>query len=1744
MKKNHVFTLAAMLIVMVSASVWANPVSPEQARQVASGFLSGKTVVDRVTGKRVPRRAPAQNEMETKVVFDATDSLGQPLMYAVNFKTQGGFVLVSGDDRFNEVLGYSDSEQFDEQNMPENMRAWLQGYVDEMNHLKSINYQPTLRRAPATTKTAVEPLITTKWNQGSPYNNLCPIDTDNKRSITGCMATAMAQVVNYHIQHYNAPTALIADIPAYTTRSHSLHVDAIPAGTAIPDKSLLLDVYDNNATEEQNTAVAQLMLYCGASIGMDYTSSSASGTKATAGPMIDYFGFDTTTRYLKRINFGYIEWLDMVYGELAASRPMYYSGASSGGGHAFVVDGYDGAGMFHVNWGWGGHANGYYALSAMNPNDEGQPGASSSSDGYIIDQHMMIGAQINTGATLPPDETCLRMTANNFRIDEQKVVFGAFNWTGEEHGFDYGIGYLEVSGEITPITYSSVDKMGINYGWSTLSYTVPTNTDYANMTRKVIPIGRVKGTETWCSATNEEKDYFLAEYDADGVPHLTVVQPQPVVDLQASSLSVTSNKFVNTEQTVRVSLTNNGDEYYGTLSLFVSTDETIGKETSYTGVEALPGSTQDIDFYWTPEATGTYKLSVCQYNKEENVLATTSVTITTDPGLDGKKVIVTYITYGGLDEDSWQTDATTGVRTVNIYAEALNSGWMRIENKSDETQEFSFKVYFDRYNETTGEFEIDEQAKAYNSITLAPGGGHSFWANRSDRTQGNTYRVRIARTDVSPEVDLDDHIAIRVLPPGSFVVNPRYTSRMMDGTEDPVRWSIVPSTAEAGTTIDLTHIWSKDSKKIKHIAIVSASNPEGTEATKIADNHWQYTMPAEDVQVKVSYVTEYASLTSVPTAINGLIFNGELQAIINAGEAEGGTLYYSLDMYNWTTTVPVALSGQHTAYYKIIGDANHLDYTPSPNTVDVSITDFAGTGTADAPYLIPSTFAWNHFVNKVNSGTSYEGKHFRQTADINVTTMAGTKVYPFKGIYDGAGYTLTVAYNTTEECTAPFRYIEGATIKNLRTAGTITTSAKFAGSIVGQAKCNNTILNCRAGVAITSTKNGDGTHGGVIGLMQGDNTNNTITAIEGTVFEGKLLGDNTNSCGGFVGWCPTEQQVRLELANNLFAPQEVTLSTASCKTFSRGSDMNLITITNCYYSRTLGSVQGKQMYSITGEDGVSVANAGAATEYSVSGITSYGTGIVYDGVLYGGSGDAISLNLSGSTNYTASAGTITGSSNPHILTMAAANTVIYGDATVTAAPSAKNLTYNGVEQALVNAGTASGGTMNYSLDNSSWSTSIPTATDADDYTVYYKVVGDANHSDYTPSPNTVAVTISKAALSITADNKSVTYGDAAPTYTASYSGFVGSETASVLGGSLAYACEYSAGSNVGGYTITPNGVTASNYDITFNAGTLTVNKADAVITTAPTAVEGLVYTGAAQTLISDGTAMGGELQYKLDDGAYGTSLPQATDADTYTVYYKVIGDANHNDVDEASISVTIAAASASTELKDDEDNTALLSSLNDGNAHDITINRSLSRDGYYNTLCLPFDLDAVAISGSPLEGFVICELTAISVSGDMLYLEMDITDGIDAGKPYLVRYAGAPTTAISPLVFNGVTVTASAGSNQAVTGAVMHGILEPTVLEQNNENVLFLASGNTLKWNGTGSALRGFRAYFSVTGSQSLAPVHRGMPARIIEYHNTPTDIETVTGNPSPVTRKELRNGQLIIIRGWKEYNAQGQTVK
>ena len=327
-----------------------------------------------------------------------------------------------------------------------------------------------------------------------------------------------------------------------------------------------------------------------------------------------------------------------------------------------------------------------------------------------------------------------------------------------------------------------------------------------------------------------------------------------------------------------------------------------------------------------------------------------------------------------------------------------------------------------------------------------------------------------------------------------------------------------------------------------------------------------------------------------------------------------------------------------------------------------------GSGTAEDPYLIPSVDAWNFLADQVNAGNTFSGKFFLQTANISVTTMMGIDAtgHQFGGTYDGGGYTISVNLtNNTNETTAPFRYIRGATIKNLHTTGSINTNQQFAGGIVGRAVCDNTIINCSSNVFITTTLSGDGTDAGLVGLIWGDSQNNTRTTLKGCAFTGKLLGSSTHSCGGLVGWCATDQKVLLTIEDCLYAPQERTIGESGSQTFSRGHDLSKLTITNSYYSEAFGGEQGKQRHSISAGTGVTVANAGTETEYNVSGITSYGTGIKYGEELYAGNGDAVSLNLTATAHdgysvcgYIADDVTLTGSGNPYTLAMPASDATI------------------------------------------------------------------------------------------------------------------------------------------------------------------------------------------------------------------------------------------------------------------------------------------------------------------------------------------------------------------------------------------------------------------------------------------------------------------------------------------------------
>ena len=238
---------------------------------------------------------------------------------------------------------------------------------------------------------------------------------------------------------------------------------------------------------------------------------------------------------------------------------------------------------------------------------------------------------------------------------------------------------------------------------------------------------------------------------------------------------------------------------------------------------------------------------------------------------------------------------------------------------------------------------------------------------------------------------------------------------------------------------------------------------------------------------------------------------------------------------------------------------------------------WSGDGSSGNPYLIASESDWNALATNVNAGNSYSGKYFQLTADITVSEMVGTDANRFSGIFIGEGHTLTFNKGTSgsrfsEAYCGPFRYINGATIKRLRVAGTIYTSNQHA-AVIGNAQGTNNLHLCRSSLVINSSKSGDGTHAGFIGVLDGGNTYFTNCLFDGT-FEGA----STESWGGLNGWA----RGHAYFTNCLFAPASVNINTSGSATFSRNSSN--VSCTNSYYKQTIGDAQGTNAGSMSNAD--------------------------------------------------------------------------------------------------------------------------------------------------------------------------------------------------------------------------------------------------------------------------------------------------------------------------------------------------------------------------------------------------------------------------------------------------------------------------------------------------------------------------------------------------------------------------------
>ena len=446
-------SLFVAFVLIVAMPMMAERVTPETAQKVAKTFLNN-------------------NGAKSAQLTDLTNVAGFFNLYI--FNGEEGFVVMAADDRVQPILGYSLTGKFVAEDMPSNVSGWLQGYNDEIQY--AIEHQ--LRATDETTQlwndlaegnskaaratTVVNPLVQTTWDQNGfyyysggqlhmfeLYNNLCPYDyTAGERTVTGCVATAMAQIMKY----WSYPAQGIGSHSYTPSTRPDLGVQSANFGSTNYSWSDMPNSLSQSSSDVQINAIAVLMYHCGVSVDMMY-DISANGGSAAYGEDIpyalhNYFNYKSTANIKYKSNYSNTNWINLLKAELDASRPIQYNGRGNAGGHAFICDGYNSSNQFHFNWGWSGSNDGFYSLTSLNP---GSGGAGGGGYNFTNDQCAIFG--IEPGSTLPAP-TNLNYTLNN----TQNLTL---TWTGVSAASSYNV-YCNnnLIGNTTSTTYASTAPYG------------------------------------------------------------------------------------------------------------------------------------------------------------------------------------------------------------------------------------------------------------------------------------------------------------------------------------------------------------------------------------------------------------------------------------------------------------------------------------------------------------------------------------------------------------------------------------------------------------------------------------------------------------------------------------------------------------------------------------------------------------------------------------------------------------------------------------------------------------------------------------------------------------------------------------------------------------------------------------------------------------------------------------------------------------------------------------------------------------------------------------------------------------------------------------------------------------------------------------------------------------------------------------------------------------------------------------
>ena len=572
----------------------AEQINQSKASAIAQNFLS--KINTSITTQ-------SNNRLTLAYTAKSVSNPTQNCFYVFNKGIKDGFIIVAADDCvLTEVLGYCNYGEYDNNNLPANFKWWIDQYQREIDYAIKNRLSTTSTIQPFAT--SVSPLLgNIAWNQGDPYNLLCPTLTnasgETERTVTGCVATATAQVMRYY------------KWPAKGTGSNSYTWEkggktlSVDFSKSTYDWDNMIETYNSNSSTIEKNAVAKLMYDCGVSCNMEYNLSSAGGSAASAYDQIEglynYFGYDLGMEHLTRDYYKLTDWNSIIKNEIDNSRPILYRGTGSGGGHAFIIDGYNASGYFHFNWGWGGSSDGYFVTTALNP---GELGIGGGAGGYNYNQGMTIGiqpAQASSTETIEMTNDGLQISGdatNGFKIIISKLANR--NWIAAT--FDLGL-FVESSTGVTKILqlYSNTTLNPLYY-YNPISVSTSTFGSYfADGTYKVYLGIKASNSSSWEEIPTliGSAKYVYVTISGGAVINVTYDQAS-LPNLSVVGYELNDKIYANRVATISTTVKNSGSEYLGDMAIvFADANGNILANSGLLMTDILEGETKELLFEYS-----------------------------------------------------------------------------------------------------------------------------------------------------------------------------------------------------------------------------------------------------------------------------------------------------------------------------------------------------------------------------------------------------------------------------------------------------------------------------------------------------------------------------------------------------------------------------------------------------------------------------------------------------------------------------------------------------------------------------------------------------------------------------------------------------------------------------------------------------------------------------------------------------------------------------------------------------------------------------------------------------------------------------------------------------------------------------------------------------------------------------------------------------------------------------------------